>query len=81
MGWYAPKYPMMSGEEAGGASAMETDEQQGWAAASLTFPLARIKKIIKADKDVGMVQNEALLATCAAAVLQDAHPSSSVSSA
>lgn len=65
---------MMSSEEAGGASAMETDEQQSWEATSLAFPLARIKKIIKADKDVGMVQNEALLATCAAAVLQDAPP-------
>lgn len=70
---------MMSNEEAGGTSAMETDEQQGWVAASLTFPLARIKKIIKADKDVGMVQNEALLATCAAAVLSDAHPAPSMS--
>lgn len=38
------------------------------AAASLSFPLARVKKIMKMDRDIGTIQNEALLAVTAAAV-------------
>lgn len=40
----------------------------GVASASLCFPLARVKKIIKMDRDVGTIQNDALLAITAAAV-------------
>lgn len=43
------------------------DGQETFEAVSLSFPLARVRKIMKADGDVGMIQNDALLATCAAA--------------
>lgn len=47
---------------------MDATDGQTWPASSLTFPLARVKKIIKADREVGTIQNEALLVAAAAAV-------------
>jgi hypothetical protein len=39
-----------------------------YSAAQLSFPMARVKKIVKTDSTVGTIQNDALLFIAAAAV-------------
>ena len=45
-----------------------------WTPVSVSFPQARVKKVMKVDKAVGSIQHDALLRMTCAAVFHDIYP-------
>lgn len=55
-------------ERDGGGGNHPSEEPRSYPPVALSFPLTRVKKIIKADKQVGVIQADAVLTMAAVAV-------------